>query len=173
VFAFAKCRKEVVELFGAKFVDRTWVRVIRTAAAVRGKAANLWLEHASRIVAVLAFPRMFERGRKSDEPESETPKSPSLWTVEYLVGSHESVVGRKVDNYPRIPRPIQDRCDSTVERAADETAGIQVPLVLELLKDRGEQIFWDPFADLHRHSLSLLHSPDGRGSPLPGGPYCW
>ena len=52
------------------------------------------------------------------------------------MGPYESVVGGEVDNHPRIPRPIQDGCDSAVESATDETAGIQVPLVLQLLKDR-------------------------------------
>ena len=50
----------------------------------------------------------------------------------------------KVDEDPRIPRRMQDRRNRTVQRAADETARIQVPLVLQLLGDRREQILRDP-----------------------------
>ena len=76
----------------------------------------------------------------------------------------------KVNEDPRIPRPIQDRRDRTVEYAADETARIQVPLVLELLEDRREQILRDPFVNLHRYPPPLCRSPNGLIPALPGGP---
>ena len=84
------------------------------------------------------------------------------------MGSHESVVCREVNDDPGIPRPIQNGCDGTVEGAADETAGIQGPLVLKLLEDRREQIFRDSFAELHRYSLPLFRSPNRPSSALPG-----
>lgn len=82
----------------------------------------------------------------------------------------EPIVGRKVDDNPGIPRPIQDRSDSAVESAVDETAGVQIPLVLQLFEYRGEQILRDSFADLHRYSLPFLRSPNNRTWAFPGGP---
>lgn len=49
---------------------------------------------------------------------------------EYLVGPLEPIICREVNDNPRIPGPIQDGGDGAVESAADETAGIQIPLVL-------------------------------------------
>lgn len=94
---------------------------------------------------------------------------PVRGTSKYLVGPYEPVVGRKVDDNPRIPRPIQDGRDRSVERAADETAGIQVPLVPQLFEDRREQIFRDPLADLHRRPTLLLWSPNRLVFALRGG----
>ena len=82
--------------------------------------------------------------------------------------SHETVVGGKVDDDSGVPRPIQDRCDRTVEGTVDETAGIQVPLVLELLEDRHEQIFGDSFTDLHLYPLFLFYV--SKNGPIPGLP---
>jgi hypothetical protein len=93
--------------------------------------------------------------------------------LKYLLGSHEPIVGREVDDDPSIPRPVQDRRDRTFESAVDETAGIQVPLVLQLLEDRREQVFRDPFTDLHRYPVPLLWSPKRVISVLPGGTLSW
>ena len=75
---------------------------------------------------------------------------PRRRTLEYLVRSLEPIIGGKVNDDSRIPRPIQDRRDSAVEGAADETAGIQIPLIQQLLEDGREQVLWDPFTDKHR-----------------------
>lgn len=96
---------------------------------------------------------------------------PSRGTQKYLVGPYEPVIGRKVNDDPRIPRPIQDRRDRPVERAADETAGIQVPLVPQLLEDRREEILRYSFADLHRRPSLLLRFQDRRVFALRGGRY--
>jgi hypothetical protein len=80
----------------------------------------------------------------------------------YLVGSLEPIMSGEVDDNSGIPRPVQDRCDSAVESAADETAGVQVPLVLQLLEYGCEQILWNFFADLHRCSLPFSRSPNNQ-----------
>ena len=95
---------------------------------------------------------------------------PLQQTLAYLVGPLETVVRGKVDDNPCVPRPVQDRCDSAVEGTADETAGIQIPLVLQLFEYRREQILWESFTDLHGYSLPLVRSPNDRTWAFPGGP---
>ena len=113
--------------------------------------AYRWLERASRTVGVLVSPRRFGLGRRSTNSVWEPPPNGGYKEgVEYLMRSLEPIVGGKVDDDPRVPRPIKDGCDSAVEGAADEAACVQIPLVVELLENRGEQVFWDPFTDPHR-----------------------
>lgn len=87
------------------------------------------------------------------------------------MGSLEPVICRKVNDNSGIPRPIEDRCDSAVEGTADETAGVQIPLVLQLLEYRREEILGDSFTELHGYSLPLLRSPNNRTWAFPCGPW--
>lgn len=85
------------------------------------------------------------------------------------MGSLEPVICRKIDNDSGIPGPIEDGCDSAVEGAADETAGVQIPLVLYLLEYRSEQILWESFAHLRCYFHSVLRAANDRKT-FPGGP---